>query len=150
MFCCHKISGIRENGDPGPHFAGKVGTLASSASRLSRECSGPKCRCRTCPTKVKKKPVAMSFITNPDWRTTLRNRTVLKSIAIFATVAPPMAMLYEVRLGSYIALRKPQAKYFCGRDGKSLCVSDHQAELTLSSLQCRQVRSSRAVLLSNY
>ena len=58
-------------------------------------------------------------------------------------------MLYEVRLGSYMALRKPRAKYFCGRDGKSLCVSDHQAELTLSSLSVgKYVRRARYFFLT--
>lgn len=40
-----------------------------------------------------------------------------KPVGIFATVATPIAMLYQVKLGSYIALQKPRTKCFCARDG---------------------------------
>ena len=86
----------------------------------------------------------MSFITNPDWRTTLRNKD---RVEIHRYLCDGRST-DEVRLGSYIVLRKPRAKYFCGRDGKSLCVSDHQAELTLSSLVGKYVRRARYFFLT--
>ena len=83
----------RENGDPRSPFISRLGTPCF----LHCERSILACLYRTCPTYW----LAVFFITNVDWRqfTCTSEQGQLKSIAIFATVATPIAMLYQVGLG---------------------------------------------------
>ena len=100
---------------------GEWGPPDSSGAQFSHECLIPK------PQPMKMEEVTISFITNPEESTSKQGQ--LKCVAIFATVATLTAMLYQVGLGSCIALRKSSAKYFCARDSDHFSVGDHPIEL---------------------
>ena len=86
--------------------------------------------------KSGKKSVAISFITNPEWRTTLWTRTVkihcYLCIGWYTDGCSKSDYVHK-----YITLKNPRARYFCARDGDHFCVGDH-----ISLVGCSHVAST--------
>ena len=73
---------------------------------------------------MEKKSVAIPFISNLEWRTTLWTRTVkIHCYLCISWYIYGCSKLDYVH--KYIALKNPQARYFCARDGDHFCVGDH-------------------------
>ena len=94
-------------GTLGPYFPGKLGTPLGKRGPVE--------------------PVLQKWEKVSSYIFHKKSRLENNAIAIFPMVATPMVVLYQVRLDSYLALRKLRTKYFCrARDGDNFCVGDHQ------------------------